>query len=425
MVSGLLGLNQNVRVVLLLDEIERLCPPSKITEDGGESRSEILRFFSVLRKLKQENLNFGLAIGGLASGSVERSVLFGGDNPLFAFATPTFLRPFDQAESERLLNGLGQRAGLRWVEDGIRAAFHESGGHPLLLREMASAVLSKEPHARVTEVVVTNGRVARVSDEWKRAVSGKLREVTEHLRRYYIDDWELLVGAMESQENFSEWMSLYPEQAGRLAALGMLDPAESANEDWVPSKLLEISWKLAAVENRPKGKPTWAELAKRSLDQLTLLQEGELLEFKSSALVPTERHAEENSLIDEIVREVLGFMNSDGGVILIGVRDDGFVLGLDPDLARAGSADKLHLRLQEKIRSAVGEEYAPSVSISMETTGIQTVCRIVVPPSPQPVWSLSKLRGGDQDVLFVREGPSVRPRKGRAQNEWIQCHFGR
>ena len=53
-------------------------------------------------------------------------------------------------------------------------------------------------------------------------------------------------------------------------------------------------------------------------------------------------------LIDEVKSEIIAFLNSDGGIIYVGVEDDGSVIGFDDDQSK----DQINLKLENWIREA-------------------------------------------------------------------------
>jgi len=64
--------------------------------------------------------------------------------------------------------------------------------------------------------------------------------------------------------------------------------------------------------------------------------EGETLEFKSTACWSAYKGTKDQVLVDNIIETVAGFLNSTkGGVLLIGVNDDGIVIGLADDYKAA------------------------------------------------------------------------------------------
>ena len=79
-----------------------------------------------------------------------------------------------------------------------------------------------------------------------------------------------------------------------------------------------------------------AEPDKIAVSDLIAAGESQTLEFKSSARWNTTQQPDPK-LEHVIVKTVCGLLNAGGGVLLIGVADNGEVLGVGPDLTRSAS----------------------------------------------------------------------------------------
>ena len=88
--------------------------------------------------------------------------------------------------------------------------------------------------------------------------------------------------------------------------------------------------------------------------------EGQKVEFKTSAFyAPTERNPSLKQM-RTIAETVASFMNAEGGVLLIGVKDDGTVVGIDADLDVLGlqpSSVALHLPQMDDSTFTYGASY--------------------------------------------------------------------
>ncbi len=71
--------------------------------------------------------------------------------------------------------------------------------------------------------------------------------------------------------------------------------------------------------------------------------ESDRLEFKQTLRFDVETQALNRKLEEVAIKTVAGFANHTGGTLLIGVRDDGVVTGVEPDYATLtnGNRDKL------------------------------------------------------------------------------------
>jgi hypothetical protein len=76
---------------------------------------------------------------------------------------------------------------------------------------------------------------------------------------------------------------------------------------------------------------TGETVAPVSLEDMIAEGESDELEFKSTLRWDLKEGTVNKKLEDVIIKTVAAFANSDGGSVLIGVDDDGNVLGLDPE----------------------------------------------------------------------------------------------
>lgn len=140
-----------------------------------------------------------------------------------------------------------------------------------------------------------------------------------------------------------------------------------------------------------------------------LLRRGEsnLLEFKSSAAKSLENESiPEAVVIEQVVKTVAGFLNAEGGTLLIGVRDDATVVGVGRDLAFKNlDLDRYLLFLTDRLtHSFTAGVVATHTRLRTEEIGGEVVVAIEVEPSSQPVYVNAKGR----ESFFVRVNNSTR-----------------
>ena len=115
------------------------------------------------------------------------------------------------------------------------------------------------------------------------------------------------------------------------------------------------------------------------LAELIGLGESETLEFKSSARWNYKAKQFDKKLEQMIVKTVCGFMNHDGGTLLIGVNDDGSPVGLQPDygtLGAKGDRDGFELFLHQRLDADLSLPTAGLVRTRFELPrGRRSVCR--------------------------------------------------
>jgi len=152
------------------------------------------------------------------------------------------------------------------------------------------------------------------------------------------------------------------------------------------------------------------DLLQREMDQsLSILiakGEGDDLEFKSSFRYDYHLQKVNKALENVIIKAISGFMNTQGGSILIGVADDGTVLGLREDYQTLGrkDSDGFTQLLMSTIATKMGTPACKLVKILFYNHGGKEVCRIIVLPSPIPIYTKEE----NQSRFFVRTGSGTR-----------------
>jgi len=172
--------------------------------------------------------------------------------------------------------------------------------------------------------------------------------------------------------------------------------------------ILAVFAAVAAAVQRPQPGEPVQELIRRG--------ESDRLEFKSSARWNLHTAQRDERIEMVIAKTVAGFLNSDGGTLLIGVNDDGIVVGLVNDFAvvKAPDADRFELWLRDFLAGTLGQNAAALPIIDFTPTTVNGaathVCRVTCPASPRPVF-VRPAKGAGQSELWVRTGNSTRQLK--------------
>lgn len=175
-------------------------------------------------------------------------------------------------------------------------------------------------------------------------------------------------------------------------------------------------FKLLSVPNEDFTRRGLVEYTRFSKDpaMMALIAGGESqeLEFKERTISAV-KHEGPVSGAAGIVRSVAGFMNSDkGGTLLIGIRDDGGVRGVEDEFALVDHGksnwDGYLLFINNILRTRLSTEN-PFLYYSAERRIVQnhTICMIKVKPSRAPVYLDKHLfvRSGNQTIEML--GPDL------------------
>ncbi|MDP5228310.1 MULTISPECIES: ATP-binding protein [Arthrobacter] len=163
------------------------------------------------------------------------------------------------------------------------------------------------------------------------------------------------------------------------------------------------------------------------VDSLIAQGESQRVEFKSSARYNLHSKVRDEKIELVIAKTVAGFLNADGGTLLIGVNDEGRVVGLARDfsLIKQADPDRYELWLRDFLSTVVGQTTAALARVDFapyEVDGEQTfVCRVVCPRSPRPVF-LDPGKGKN-DEFWVRSGNSTRQLGVRDASDYVMFQW--
>jgi type III restriction enzyme len=145
------------------------------------------------------------------------------------------------------------------------------------------------------------------------------------------------------------------------------------------------------------------------IQQLIARGESEALEFKSSVRWDM-REDKANPLLEKvIVKTVAGFLNSaKGGTLLIGVADDGSVVGIAHDyktLGKKPNRDGFELHLTNLLLNAYGKDAGALLQMRFHPLGPEEVCEVSIRPAARPVF-VNEERG---QAFYVRANNQTVP----------------
>ena len=110
-----------------------------------------------------------------------------------------------------------------------------------------------------------------------------------------------------------------------------------------------------------------------------------------------------------VLKTIVAFLNSDGGDLLVGVADDGSVIGADVD-SFDGSRDKMGLHLGNLISSQIGSGFLPFITSRIVDIDGKAFINVHCESCPKPVF----LKDGKIEIFYVRKGPQTEELTGNA-----------
>lgn len=146
--------------------------------------------------------------------------------------------------------------------------------------------------------------------------------------------------------------------------------------------------------------------------------ENEHVEFKSSLRWNPESNRNDKVTEQAVIKTVAAFLNNKGGTLLIGVRDDGKILGIGQD--RFENIDKLLLHLTRLIKERISPVHMRYIGYEVEDIDGEQVLRIDVEAATIPAY-VTEPNG--YETFYVRTGPSTTHLKVSKIFDYIRLRF--
>lgn len=150
-----------------------------------------------------------------------------------------------------------------------------------------------------------------------------------------------------------------------------------------------------------------------------LLEKGEndFVEFKTSLRWNPEKEQKDRLMEQAVIKTLAAFMNTKGGTLLIGVGDEGQVVGIGQD--RFDNYDQMLLHLTKIIKERIGTLHIEFLKFDVETIDEKYVLRVDCEAATAPAY----VRERNEEVFYVRTGPSTTHLKVSKIYDYIRRRF--
>jgi hypothetical protein len=226
-----------------------------------------------------------------------------------------------------------------------------------------------------------------------------------------------------SNKPADEYLAEIKERFGAAALEAHCIPAD---EDlWkVDQYAVFLEYRRAALSKAVNEFIANIRVEQKLVDAQSLINEGEseLIEFKSSARWDYKQTKYNKDLEVVIAKTIAGFLNAAGGILIIGVADDGTVLGLESEyntLTARPNRDGYEQFLVGLVSKKLGKVAATAVKLEFSIADGKEVCIMRCEPSQRPVYS------GDDARFYVRLGNTTQELNPREAEDYIARHWNR
>ncbi|MDD4497467.1 MAG: ATP-binding protein [Methanosarcinaceae archaeon] len=158
------------------------------------------------------------------------------------------------------------------------------------------------------------------------------------------------------------------------------------------------------------------QLANDSDYLLEIIRRGESkkLEFKSTLRLNLMTGKPDKEIEHAVLKTIVAYLNTDGGVLLVGVSNDGEVLGIETD--GFPNEDKFLLHFKQLIKQRIGLAYSPLIEYSLVPVNGRKVLEIDCRKSDEAVFLKSS---NNDEEFFIRIGPSSERLTGSKLIEYV------
>ncbi|MCK4858613.1 MAG: DUF262 domain-containing protein [candidate division Zixibacteria bacterium] len=153
------------------------------------------------------------------------------------------------------------------------------------------------------------------------------------------------------------------------------------------------------------------------LSQIVVNGESEAVEFKSTLRTNLHTGSKDLRMEHTILKTLAGFLNTNGGTLVVGVSDDGSSVGIDVD--GFPNEDKMNLHLVNIVKSRMGPHVMTHIHSHFEDYEDGRVMILKCGKADAAVF----VNDGDVERFYIRTGPSTTELSASQTQEYIQNRF--
>lgn len=151
-------------------------------------------------------------------------------------------------------------------------------------------------------------------------------------------------------------------------------------------------------------------------EKLLAAGESEKLEFKSSLHWNVVANKADKAMEHSVLKTIVAYLNSEGGTLLVGVKDDATVLGIEID--QFPSEDKFLLHFTNLVNDKIGKHYGDQIQWSLKDVQGRRILRVDCKASSTAVF----LKNNGEE-FYIRSGPSSVQLSTSEVLEYSKKHF--
>jgi hypothetical protein len=155
------------------------------------------------------------------------------------------------------------------------------------------------------------------------------------------------------------------------------------------------------------------------LSKLVMNGESEAVEFKATLRTNMHTGNKDPRMELAVLKTLAGFLNNNGGTLIVGVFDDGTPVGIQAD--GFDNEDKMNLHLVNIIKSRMGITAITNLHIHFDDHDEFRVMIAKCQKSPAPIF----VKDGDAEHFYIRTGASTTELSPSQTQDYIRQRFGK
>lgn len=167
----------------------------------------------------------------------------------------------------------------------------------------------------------------------------------------------------------------------------------------------------------------------RKVKEIIVDGENNKTEFKSSLRFCLKQKSAQDYIEHSSFKNVAAFLNTNGGTLLIGVEDDGNILGLEetdyPTFKDSDKKDAFLKHMDNLIEKYLGNEYNGLIAVELEIVEGKTVAKVCMKnKSPEPAFLNIKEKGKPtKEAFYIRRSASAKELSPSETMKYIKTHW--
>ena len=160
----------------------------------------------------------------------------------------------------------------------------------------------------------------------------------------------------------------------------------------------------------------------------TLIKNGEssIVEFKSTLRYCMNQKKDDKKMEYACMKTIAAYLNSEGGTLLIGIDDNGNILGLDNDFStftKPNKMDEFQKHLDNLIQNYFNNSIFGLLKINFHDLSKSTICEIIVKQSDEKPIMLKNVTDMNIEEFYIRRSASSKALSRTEMIEYISTHW--